>query len=93
MYINILVTENETVCDQAIECISRLKQFEETISTKKVKKEEAKEKYGMDQIVELQKQMNTIVVSQMKQQHEFLEKQEEREKELATLCILSQVTK
>ena len=38
----------------------------------------------MDQIVELQKQMNTIVVSQMKQQHEFLEKQEEREKELAT---------
>ena len=38
----------------------------------------------MNQIVELQKQMNTIVVSQMKQQHEFLEKQEEREKELAT---------
>ena len=27
----------------------------------------------MDQIVELQKLMNTIVVSQMKQQHEFLE--------------------
>ena len=37
----------------------------------------------MDQIVELQKQMNDIVVSQMKQQNEFLEKQEEREKELA----------
>ena len=83
-FTNILVTENETVCDQAVECISRLKQFEEAISTKKLKKEEAKEKYGMDQIVELQKQMNTIVVSQMKQQHEFLEKQEEREKELAT---------
>ena len=80
-YTNILVTENETVCDQAIECIPRLKQFEEAISTKKVKKEEAKEKYGTDQIVELQKQMNTIVVSQMKQQHEVLEKQEEREKE------------
>ena len=38
----------------------------------------------MDHIVELQKQMNTIVVNQMKQQNEFLEKQEEREKELAT---------
>ena len=60
------------------------KQFEEAISTKKLKKEEAKEKYGIDQIVELQKQMNTIVVSQMKQQHELLEKQEEREKELVT---------
>ena len=24
-YTNVLVTENETVCDQAIECISRLK--------------------------------------------------------------------
>ena len=79
-----LVTENETVCDKAVECISRLKQFEEIISVKKVEKTEAKGKYGMDQIVELQKQMNDIVVSQMKQQNEFLEKQEEREKELAT---------
>ena len=68
-YTNILVTENETVCDQSIKCISRLKQLEEAISTKKVKNEEAKEKYGMGQIVELQKQMNTIVVSQRKQQH------------------------
>ena len=76
-----LVTETETVCDKAIECLSRLKQFEEIISVKKVEKTVAKEKYGMDQIVELQKQMNGIVVSQMKQQNEFLEKQEEREKE------------
>ena len=79
-----LVTENETVCDKAVECISRLKQFEEIISVKKLEKTEAKEKYGMDQIVELQKQMNDIIVSQMKQQNEFLEKQEVREKELAT---------
>lgn len=85
---NLLVTENETVCDKAIECILRLKQFEENISMKKVKLAEAKEKYGMEQIVELQKQMNTIVVNQMKQQHEFLEKQEEREKELATTVKL-----
>ena len=83
-YTEQLVIENETVCHKAIECISRLKQFEETISVKKVEKTEAKEKYGMDQIDELQKQMNDIVVSQMKQQNEFLEKQEEREKELAT---------
>ena len=38
----------------------------------------------MDQIVELQKQMNSIVVSQMKQQNEFLEKNKKREKKLAT---------
>ena len=38
-YTNILVTENEAVCDPAIECISRLQQFEEATSTKKVKKE------------------------------------------------------
>ena len=43
-----LVTENETVCDKAVEFISRLKQFEEIISVKKVEKTEAKEKYGMD---------------------------------------------
>ena len=35
-----LVTENETVCDKAIECISRLKQFEEIISVKKVEKKD-----------------------------------------------------
>ena len=42
-YMNLLVTENETVCDKAIECMSRLKQFGETISVKKEKKAEAKE--------------------------------------------------
>ena len=47
-FTNILVTENETVCDQAVECISRLKQFEEAISTKKVKEGRSKRKvwYG-----------------------------------------------
>ena len=42
----------------------------------KVKETEVKEKSSLDQIVELQKQMNATVVNQMKQQHEFLEKQE-----------------
>ena len=35
--------------------------------------------------------MNTIVVSQMKQQHEFWEKQEERQKELATSVTLPEL--
>ena len=73
---NLLVTENETVCDKAIKCVLYLKLFEESISTKRVKMAEAKEKYGMEQIVELQMHMNKIVVNQMKQQHEFFEKQE-----------------
>ena len=59
-YTNLHVTRNETVCDKAIERILRLKQFEETISKKKVNNKEAKEKYGIDQIVELQKQINII---------------------------------
>ena len=45
-FTNQLVAENETVCDKAIKCIPRLKQFEETMSMKKVKKADAKEKYG-----------------------------------------------
>ena len=108
--IHLLFTDNETVCDQAVKCISRLKQLEEAINMKMVKPEDAKEKYGreeadllalvcdvycdfvtytfgipgqvwylivlipdpcclsnMDQIVELQKQIYAIVVSQMKQ--------------------------
>ena len=36
----------------------------------------------MNQMVELQTQMNEIVFNQMKQQHELLEKQELKEKEL-----------
>ena len=48
-----------------------------------------KEKVGMSHIVELQKQMNSIVVDQMKQQHDFIEKQDE--KELATTVKLSKI--
>ena len=36
---------------------------------------ETKEKVGMGGIVKLQKQMNSLEVDQMKQQHEFFEKQ------------------
>ena len=49
---------------------------------------EAKGKNILDQIVELQKQMNTIMLNQMKQQHEFLEKQEMKETELGTAVKL-----
>ena len=36
----------------------------------------------MNQIIELQKQMNEIVFNQMKQQREFIEKQQLKKKEL-----------
>ena len=52
---------------------------------------ETKEKYGFEQIVELQKQMNTVVVNQMKQQSELIEKQELKDKELATTVKLPKI--
>ena len=64
------------------------KMFKGKVSAKKVKKIEAKESHGLDQIVELQKQMNVIVTNQMKQQSELLEKQELKEKELSTTVKL-----
>ena len=76
-----IVSENEVICDQAMECVTHLKMFKEKVSAKNVKKIEAKENHGLDQIVELQKQMNVIVTNQMKQQSELLEKQELNEKE------------
>ena len=88
---NQLVMENEAVCDKALECILNLKEFKEEISLVNVKVAEAKEKCGFDQIVELQKQMNTIVVNLMKQQSELIEKQEIKEKELATTVKLSKI--
>ena len=45
-----------------------------------MKKSETKEKVGMGDIVDLQKQMNSIMVDQMKQQHEFFERQNSKEK-------------
>lgn len=85
---DLLVSENESVCDKALECVLNLKHFKETVSLSKMMAADKKEKYGLDQIVELQKQMNSIVVDQMKAQHEFLEKQELKEKELATTVKL-----
>ena len=83
-----IVSENEVICDQAMECVTHLKMFKEKVSAKKVKKIEAKESHGLDQIVELQKQMNVIVTNQMKQQSELLEKQDLKEKELSTTVKL-----
>ena len=75
-----LVTENESICDKAMECALSLKQLKDKISLTKAKEAETKKKFGMSHIVELQKQMNSIVVNQMKQQNEFLEKQEKKKK-------------
>ena len=61
-----------------------LKEFTDKVSMTKEKKAATKEKHGFDQIVDLQNQMNSIVADQMKQQNEILEKQELKEKELAT---------
>ena len=83
----LLVANNETVCDKAVECVMNLKQFKDEIGVAKEKKAVTK-KYGFDQMVDLQKQMNCIVTNQMKQQSEFIEKQELKEKELATTVKL-----
>ena len=69
-----LVDENESICDTALECVMNLKEFTVTVSMTKEKKAATKEKYGFDQIVYLQKQMNSIVADKMKQQNEILEK-------------------
>ena len=77
-----LILENEEVCDGAMECILKLEQFKEEFMLTKVHIVEEKERVGMNQIVELQKQMNSIVFDQMKQQHELLEKRELKKKSL-----------
>ena len=86
-----LVTENGTICDRAIECALNLKKMKDEICLTKAKDADIKEKVGMDHIVELQKQMDSIVVDQTKQQHDFLEKQEKKEKELATTGKLPKI--
>lgn len=58
---NLLVTENESVCDKALECVLNLKHFKESKTMSTVKMTEKKEKYGLDQIVQLQKQMNQML--------------------------------
>lgn len=78
-----LIAETDLFSDKAMNYVLDLKQFRDEINLTKAKATEEKEKLGLDQIVELQKQMNYIVSNQMKQHHEFLEKQELKEKELA----------
>ena len=86
-----LVTENGTICDRAIECALNLKKMKDEICLTKAIDADMKEKVGNDRIVELQKQMNFIVVDQMKQQHDFLEKQDKKEKKLATTVKLPKI--
>ena len=86
-----LVIENGSICDKAIECALNLKQMKDEICLTKAKEADVKEKVGMSHIVELQKQMSSIVVDQMKQQHDFLEKQDKKEKELATTVKLPKI--
>ena len=83
-----LIAETDLVSDKAMNCVLDLKQFRDEINLTKAKATEEKEKLGLDQIVEIQKQMNYIVSNQMKQHHEFLEKQELKKKELASTVKL-----
>ena len=55
--------ENETICDEALECVTHLKMFKEKVSAAKLKKIEVKESHGLEQIVELQNQMNAFVTN------------------------------
>lgn len=86
-----LITENEYVCEKAIECSSNLKQFKEGFTMTKTKESAAKEKVGLHEIVELQRKMNNIVDDQLKQQQVFLKQQDKKEKELATTVKLPKI--
>ena len=67
-----LIAETNLVSDKDMNCVLDLKLFSDEINLTKAKTTEEKEKLGLDQIVELKKQMNYIVSNQMKQQHELL---------------------
>ena len=86
-----LINENEVVCDSAMDCVLNPKQFKEGFAITKVKETEAKDRVGLNQIVELQKKMNNIVDDQLKQQHELFKKQEKKERELATTVKLPKI--
>ena len=86
-----LINENEVVCDSAMDCVLNLKQFKEGFASTKAKETEAKDRVGLNQIVELQKKMNSIVDDQLKQQHELFKKQEKKERELATTVKLPKI--
>ena len=86
-----LINENEVVCDSAMDCVLNLKQFKEGFAITKVKETEAKDRVGLNQIVELQTKMNNIVDDQLKQQHELFKKQEKKERGLATAVKLPKI--
>ena len=86
-----LVIEKRSICDKATECVINLKQMKDAICFAKAKEVDVNQKVGMSHIVEIQKQMNFIVVNQMNQQHNFFEKQDKKEKELATTVKWSKI--
>ena len=86
-----LVSENASICDKAMECALNLKQLKDEFNLSKTKASEEKETVGMNQLVDLQKQMNSIVADQMRQHHDFLENQDKKEKELATTVKLPKI--
>ena len=45
---DLLVAENESVCDKALKCALNLKHFKETVSMSMLKATEKKEKYDLD---------------------------------------------
>ena len=79
------------MCDSAMDCVLNFKQFKEGFAITKVKETEAKDRVGLNQIVELQTKMNSIVDDQLKQQHELFKKQEKKERELATAVKLPKI--
>ena len=60
---NHLVTEIESVCDKALECVLNLKKFKQEVRLIKIKVAKTTEKYVFVQIVELQNQINSIDVN------------------------------
>ena len=64
---------------QASECCSDLKHFKEWLSTTKFVGSPT-ENIAFDEMVNLQKEMQSMMMSQLKQQHGFLEHQKEKEK-------------
>ena len=75
----ILVEENDKVFCQATERWSDLKHFKEWLSTSKFVGSPTK-KIAFDEMVNLQKEMQSMMMSHLKKQQDFLEHQKEKEK-------------
>ena len=73
------VEENDKVFCQATECWSDLKHIKEWLSTSKFGGSSTK-KIAFDEMVNLQKEMQSMMVSHLKKQQDFLEHQNEKEK-------------